>query len=367
MVVPVITYILSIAYLILIISTVVIILTDNSNPGRTVSWLLVIMVLPVVGLILFYIFGYNPRRGDSHRKSYLKFKEAFAAIAPDHLIKRLTRPEGRGILRERYSRLADLLKNSNDSDVEQGSDIEIITSGQRKLEVLIKDIENARHHIHFEYFYFRRDENCRRIRELLMQKAREGVRVRFIYENIANIDISPRYYTKMREAGVEVLPFTKSGLPWIRRQLNYRDHRKIVVIDGNIGYTGGMNIGNDYADSGQRRMRPAIQLSQRMIRFRRQPARRYRSVFPGVPRIFGQPYSDSIGCSQFPLAFPPAWERVGCGKRAGLYLYPDPLLPAAGQSAAGSQVGRAQRCGCQDNALAQGRHFFHEPGVEILL
>lgn len=238
--------ILSIGYLVLIVSTVIVILTNNTNSGRTTSWLLVLTILPGIGLILFYIFGYNPRRGNGYRKKYLAFRSGFTARASEELKDRLGKADNTDKLDPHYSSLAGLMAANNDSVVIEGSDIEIMTSGGRKLESLVEDIKNAKHHIHFEYFYFRRDENCRYIRELLMQKAREGVTVRFIYENIANIDISPRYYNKMREAGVEVRPFTKNGLPWIRRHLNYRDHRKIVVIDGNIGYTGGMNIGNDY-------------------------------------------------------------------------------------------------------------------------
>ncbi|MDL2297078.1 cardiolipin synthase [Bacteroidales bacterium OttesenSCG-928-C03] len=240
------TSILSILFLLLIISTMIVILTGNSNNEHTTTWLIVVMVFPLIGLILYYIFGYNPRRRGEYKKNYLKFLDKFFEIASPELIHKMITKDDRSKIRSQYSKLADLLTQSNDASVIAGNDIEIITSGQRKLESLIEDISNAQHHIHFEYFYFRRDENCRRIRDLLMQKAKEGVQVRFIYENIANIDISPRYYKKMCEAGVEVLPFTKTGLPWIRRQLNYRDHRKIVVIDGNIGYTGGMNIGDDY-------------------------------------------------------------------------------------------------------------------------
>ena len=82
-----------------------------------------------------------------------------------------------------------------------------------------------------------------------MQKAREGVKVRFIHENIANITIWPSYYNEMKEAGVEIVKFTNPN-SFILSKFNYRDHRKIVVIDGKIGYTGGMNIGDDYFSAG---------------------------------------------------------------------------------------------------------------------
>lgn len=243
---PLITYIITIAYLMLVLSTVLLILTDNSNPSKTVAWIIVIMLIPFAGLILYYVFGYNQRRDGRCRENYLKFRDEFFSNASPELGARLRALRSDHRVRPGYESLIRLLWNSDDALPVAGSRVEIITSGQRKLDALIEDIRAARHHIHFEYFYFRRDEDSRMIRELLMQKAREGVRVRFIYENVANIDISPRYYTRMREAGVEVLAFSKRGLPWIRRHLNYRDHRKVVVIDGHIGYTGGMNIGKSY-------------------------------------------------------------------------------------------------------------------------
>lgn len=241
------TIFFTVAYLLLIISTVVVILTENSNPSKTVAWLLILMVLPLIGIILYYVFGYNPRRSGRSEENFIKFRNRlFAGISVEKASELGGYVKNEEVAPE-YLPLISLLQRSNQSDVLFGSDVEVITSGQRKFEALMEDLENARHHIHIEYFYFRRDATGRRIREILMRKAGQGVKVRFIYENIANIDISPRYYYAMRESGVEVMKFTKASLPWIRRNLNYRDHRKIVVIDGRIGYTGGMNIGDDYS------------------------------------------------------------------------------------------------------------------------
>lgn len=242
----VITLILSIAYIAVIVSTVILILTENSNSSKTISWLLILMLIPAIGLIIYYIFGYNPRRTGEWQKNFNKYREELISQMPEEVRERFGNIDYISEVKPDFYNLANLFEQSSESRVYHGSEVEVITSGGRKLEALIQDMENAQHHIHFEYFYFRRDETSRKVREVLMRKASEGVKVRFIYENIANIDISPRYYNKMRKAGVEVRPFTKSSLPWIRRNLNSRDHRKIVVIDGKIGYTGGMNIGDDY-------------------------------------------------------------------------------------------------------------------------
>ena len=149
-----------------------------------------------------------------------------------------------------YQPLVKLLRKGMASPVSEADDLKIFTSGQEKLESLMADIRAARKYIHMEYFYFRKGRMGTAFRELLMQKAREGVKVRFIRENIANFDISPSYYNEMKKAGVEVVKFTPtfSNILGLAAKLNYRDHRKIVVIDGEIAYTGGMNISDDYYD-----------------------------------------------------------------------------------------------------------------------
>ena len=113
----VITYILSSAYLLLIISTVVIIITENSNPGRTVAWLLVLMILPGVGLILYYVFGYNPRRRGECHKHYLRFRDEFLKAAPETFLEQLRASEDHTLMRPGYAGLAALLGRSNDSTV----------------------------------------------------------------------------------------------------------------------------------------------------------------------------------------------------------------------------------------------------------
>lgn len=235
-------------YVLLLAFTLLVIITDNSNsnPANAFAWLALIFFVPILGVLLYYVFGLNRRRiGDTEKSRRMFFKEiiprlpkgveAYIESADWHFDK----------IDPAYHGLATLLEGNNHSRVLYGSQVEIITDGNRKLELLIEDMEAARDHIHFEYFLFRRDETSRRIREVLMRKAAEGVEVRFQYDNIANIDILPSYYNKMSKSGVQVNPFFKLSLPSIRRSFNNRNHRKLVVIDGKIGYIGGMNITND--------------------------------------------------------------------------------------------------------------------------
>lgn len=235
----------SIIFLLLLTGAILVILNDNQDSGRKMAWILIIGILPVIGLLLYLIFGLNFRKPGFFKIRNRKFLEVFEERAGKQTKELLFGSQHEDAIRPKYRSLSRLLSRDSGLTVSDDNEIEIITSGGRKLEALVNDILSAKHHIHFEYFYFLKDDGSRKIKELLMKKAREGVKVRFIHENIANIAIWPGYYNEMKEAGVEIVRFTNPET-FLLSKLNYRDHRKIVVIDGKVGYTGGMNIGDDY-------------------------------------------------------------------------------------------------------------------------
>ena len=240
--------IFSVFLVLLVIGTVVVIIFDDGDSSKKIAWLLIIALLPVVGLLLYFMVGINFRQSWYFKYKHKKFIEVFGERADKSVFRLLFGHEKDNQVRKEYRPLTRLLASDGSTCVTDGNGLEIITSGHRKFELLMEDLRNAKDHIHMEYFYFRQDKGSQQIKEMLMQKAREGVKVRFIHENIANIAILPGYYNEMKKAGVQVEKFTKPRWPFVNMvtQLNYRDHRKIVVIDGKIGYTGGMNISDDY-------------------------------------------------------------------------------------------------------------------------
>lgn len=240
--------IFSVFLVLLVIGTVVVIIFDDGDSSKKIAWLLIIALLPVVGLLLYFMVGINFRQSWYFKYKHKKFIEVFGERADKRVFGLLFGHEKDSQVRKEYRPLTRLLASDGSTCVTDGNGLEIITSGHRKFELLMEDLRNAKDHIHMEYFYFRQDKGSQQIKEMLMQKAREGVKVRFIHENIANIAILPGYYNEMKKAGVQVEKFTKPRWPFVNMvtQLNYRDHRKIVVIDGKIGYTGGMNISDDY-------------------------------------------------------------------------------------------------------------------------
>lgn len=233
---------------ILIIGVVIVIIYDDGDSGRKLAWLLVIILLPVVGLLLYFALGINYRNHWYFRRKHQMSIDAFKNGANDKLNSILFGREAECLVRPDFRPLAKLIGTHSYPTVSKDNSFEIITNGHRKFELLVEDLKNAKDSIHLEYFHFGNDESSRAIKRLLMQKAAKGVKVRFIYENIANFPISSTYYKNMRKAGVEVLSFTnpRSHLLNLITKLNYRDHRKIVIIDGKIGYTGGMNINDRY-------------------------------------------------------------------------------------------------------------------------
>ena len=243
--------ILTILYVLVIVTVIVVILVDNGDSGRKFAWLLIIAAIPIIGILLYFLCGINYRHHWIFDRRHQKTKEIFEKGTNDKLNSILFGHDSERLVREEFRPLAAMMGRGAYPVVTTGNDFEIITSGKRKLELLKKDILEARESIHMEYFRFGNDKGGRAIKELLMRKAGEGVKVRFINENIANIPIKAGYYNDMRDAGVEVVRFTnpRSHVLKLITSLNYRNHRKIVVIDGRIGYTGGMNLNDNYFES----------------------------------------------------------------------------------------------------------------------
>jgi cardiolipin synthase len=206
---------------------------------KTIAWLTGLIFVPFAGLVLFYIFGQDTRK-QRHvtRKYYNKIKNlSFNELVNDKDVN--ITPE--------CATLVHLLKSNNSSPVLEGSKVEIITSGSRMFQLLLEDMEKAKDHIHIEFFIFNNDETGKTVKAMLMKKAAEGVKVRFIYDNIANWRVPRKFYYEMEEAGVQIASLMETRYPLLQSsKINYRNHRKVVVIDGNTGYIGGMNVSNTY-------------------------------------------------------------------------------------------------------------------------
>lgn len=234
---------LMVAYMVTILSVIVVILSENRNPVKSLAWVTVLLLLPAVGLILYIFFGRsfkNKRMISRNNRRRLKRQE-FPRESSSALSS--LSAENRQIVR-----LATSLVHSVYST---GNDITVFTSGREKFDSLINDIKSARHYIHIQYYIFEDDKIGHEIRELLIERAQAGVKVRVIYDHVGSIRVKKSFFKAMKEAGIMVYPFFRVAFPPFGSRINWRNHRKIVVIDGVIGYIGGMNIADRYITGGK--------------------------------------------------------------------------------------------------------------------
>ena len=231
------TYTFLVLYTVTILSIALVIITDNRNPLKTLPWIIVLVFAPVVGLLFYFFFGQNlsKRRIISRRtrrRITMQLEEA--------------RDAGHPGIPEEHRQLATLLYSTTHSVPLYGSRITPYTDGGAKMEALLGEIARAHHHIHLQYYILSDDETGRRLRDALAAKAREGVRVRILYDDVGCSGVKKAFFREMREAGIEVHAFLHVKFPRFTSKVNYRNHRKIVVIDGRTGFIGGMNIADRY-------------------------------------------------------------------------------------------------------------------------
>ena len=225
-------------YLAVILFTIVIVLLDNRNPVKTMAWILVLVFLPVVGLAFYFFFGRNTR------KERLISKKGFSRLSKRPMAEYQAQ-EALGDFTGRNQLIPFFHRVSNALPFE-GNDVHVFTDGYSMYQELFRRIAKAKHHIHLEFYIFENDAVGRLLRDLLIDKAREGVSVRLLYDDVGCWDVNPMFYDEMLCEGIEVRSFLKVRFPQFTSKVNYRNHRKLAIIDGKVGFIGGMNIALRY-------------------------------------------------------------------------------------------------------------------------
>ena len=145
-----------------------------------------------------------------------------------------------------YQPLIRLLQKTASTPLSANQNVGIYTDGKTLLNDMLKDIESAKHHIHAEYYIIESDETGNAFKNALIKKAQEGVKVRLIYDDLGSWHLKRSSIREMKRAGIRLFSFFKIRFPFFTTKLNYRNHRKIVIIDGKVGYLGGFNIADRY-------------------------------------------------------------------------------------------------------------------------
>ena len=225
-------------YVVVIIMVMVRVLMDNRQPAKTMAWMLVLTFIPMLGIILYFFFGQTTRK---ERKIWQYSMDQLTKHSMLEFVeqKRLHLPH-------EYRELINLFMNQNWVLPFKNNETEIYISGYEFFPSLLMEIGKAEHHIHLDTFIISCDPLGQIVADALIDKARQGVEVRIIYDDVGSWKTKNRFFNRMRAEGIEIYAFMPVHFPIFTSKVNYRNHRKICVIDGEVGFIGGMNIAQRY-------------------------------------------------------------------------------------------------------------------------
>ncbi|MBQ4344843.1 MAG: cardiolipin synthase [Muribaculaceae bacterium] len=225
-------------YAVTILSIIAVILSENRNPVKSLAWVTILLVVPAVGLVIYLFFGRsikNTRMISRRKRRFLKKQSRYHK-----------REYGDLHLSKESIQQIQLAKALSGSGYYDRNDVVVYNSGEDKFNAFESDLKSAQKFINLQYYIIEDDEIGNRIADILVERAKAGVEVRVIYDHVGSFKTKRRYFRRLEEAGVMAHPFFKVTFPSFGAKLNWRNHRKLCVIDGRIGYIGGMNIADRY-------------------------------------------------------------------------------------------------------------------------
>lgn len=230
--------VLLVLYFFLVISAFLAVMLDNRQPIKTIAWILFLFLVPVVGLLFYYFFGQNIRRERRFNK------KSFGELTHKPLVQFVR--QSTIDYPEKYVSLIRFFKMNSIALPFSGNAADFYTEGRDFVDSLVKDISQARHHVHLEFYIIEDDGVGRRITEALAEAVERGVQVRFLYDDVGCWTVKKRFFRHMENQGIQVAAFGPVHFRRLSHRVNYRNHRKLTVIDGCIGYIGGMNLADRY-------------------------------------------------------------------------------------------------------------------------
>lgn len=234
----------------IIINTILAIYTvfrEKRDISSTLSWLIVLVLLPGVGFLLYMFFGRKISKEqifDIQTQRIIGI-EGYVQKQQENL-DRENIPLDEALKLPDVYEMINLFLQANNTPLTVGNEVEIFVDGHKKFERLIEDLENATDHIHMMYYIFRYDKLGKRIVDVLERKAAEGVEVALMYDSLGSRGMKAKYLEKLEANGGKVLHSLGNDFSLFNTNVNFRNHRKIIVVDGKVGYVGGFNVGDDY-------------------------------------------------------------------------------------------------------------------------
>lgn len=238
-------WVVGILYFFMVAATVYTVLFERRDPVRAISWIAVVILLPGVGLFLFIFFGQNYRKRKLFNRKELKDLRQLEILS-DRQISRIDDwqlPQIRN-----HSDIIKLLLSNSKTLLTVDNSIEILHNGKNTFQAIKEALRAAKQSIHLEYYIIEADNLGNEIGDILCEKALEGLEVRLLYDDVGSWSLPRSYRKRLQKAGVRLSKFMPVVFPWFTSKANYRNHRKIIVVDGMIGFTGGLNIADRYID-----------------------------------------------------------------------------------------------------------------------
>ena len=243
------TWITIIIYLVILLMVCLRVIFETHSSTKTLAYLLFCIFVPVVGMGFYLAFGINYWKTKLYLKKAQEDEKLLKQLQKSipHYNETIVKPEETAD--KQNEELAAMLIKGIKSPLTRYNKVKLLLNGEEKFPELIDCLENAKHHIHLEYYIYEQDEIGKTIIELLIKKAKEGVEVRFIYDDFGSPTIKKKIEKRMQEAGIEIYPFSKIQFYLLANRINYRNHRKIVIIDGQTAFTGGINVSDKYINN----------------------------------------------------------------------------------------------------------------------
>ncbi|WCO00629.1 cardiolipin synthase [Psychroserpens ponticola] len=232
----------------LAVSAVITILLKNINPSKTIAYILVLIFFPFFGLVVYYLFGQEYRKTKLFNRKDIANSNIIKSVGKNLRFEE-KKFEDVTIGLDDKIKLIKLLRASEKSPLTLNNDVEILKNGEVKFKRLLEDLRQAKNHIHLEYYIIKDDLIGTELLDIVCEKSKQGIEVKLSYDDVGS-KLSSKMKQKLHESGVEYVPFMPVLFSSLTGKSNYRNHRKIAIIDGEIGYVGGVNVSDNYVNNG---------------------------------------------------------------------------------------------------------------------
>lgn len=236
-------------YLLIVLAVCLRVIYDTRSAEKTLAYLILVVFAPVVGIAFYFSFGVNYRRSKMFHKKLLLNRELARDLARE-VVSRSTALLGTSDINTTLDgKLVHLLLNDGTSALTAGNRVDLYLNGEEKFPPFLEALENAKDHIHIQYYIFEDDHIGRKVHDILVRKAKAGVQVRMMFDDFGSRVLRKRMMPELRAAGGEVHPFYSITFYALASRINYRNHRKILVVDGTTAFVGGINVSDKYINA----------------------------------------------------------------------------------------------------------------------